>query len=130
MSTADARRGGVDFADEVMLKIWHWENGNWILNSRIDRPHGTDLFTSVTFSPRPLDDVEDYVLLTAGANGMLRSWQPSKTHDGDGTYPRIILNDCDVSADTMFRQFIGVVDPRLVTVINIRHKPFGPRMRH
>jgi NET1-associated nuclear protein 1 (U3 small nucleolar RNA-associated protein 17) len=87
----------VDFADEVVLKIWHWKNENWILNSRIDRPHETELVTSMAFSPRPLDDAEDYVLLTAGANGILRTWRPQETHDGDGTYFGVII--CETDAD-------------------------------
>jgi len=128
MSTVDIRHGGVDFADEVMLKIWHWENGNWVLNTRIDRPHGADPVTSLAFSPRSLDDAEDYVLLTAGANGMLRTWRPWKTHDGDGTRLVLVRKDCHIDS-VIFSQFIGRPAPRLAIEVNFHHKPFGPRMR-
>lgn len=88
MATVDFRNGGIDFGDEIVLKIWRWENRSWTLNSRIDRPHDKEPVTSVAFSPRPLpmgdSDEEEYVLLTSGNNGLLRTWRANKTTDGDG----------------------------------------------
>ena len=107
MSTADIRSGGVDFADEVLLKIWRWEKGNWVLNTRIDRPHDVEPVTSMAFSPQPLDEAEGYILLTSGANGVLRTWRPWKTHDGDGTYFVVHLK-CDVTLiRTFFYSLLG-----------------------
>lgn len=87
MATVDIRNGSIDFGDEIVMKIWRWENRNWTLNSRIDRPHDKEAVASIAFSPQPLpvdgSEEEDSVLLTAGGNGLLRTWRVQKTVDGD-----------------------------------------------
>uniref|UniRef100_A0A0W0FAU9 Putative WD40 repeat-like protein n=1 Tax=Moniliophthora roreri TaxID=221103 RepID=A0A0W0FAU9_MONRR len=75
MASIDARTGDADFQDEVYLKFWKWDKkiSNWILNTRIDRPHGLHQITDMSFSPC-LGESESY-LITAGRDGTVKVWR-------------------------------------------------------
>jgi WD40 repeat protein len=38
MATVDVRDDGF-FQAEVFLKFWHFENNQWVVNTRVDMPH-------------------------------------------------------------------------------------------
>jgi NET1-associated nuclear protein 1 (U3 small nucleolar RNA-associated protein 17) len=71
MATVDTRIGDDSFRGEAYLKIWQWDKGFgfWLLNSRIDRPHGLMKVTSASFSPKPLS-----LLVTTGQDGNIKTW--------------------------------------------------------
>ena len=75
MATMDRRENEDDFSSEIYLKIWRWESNSWVLNTRIDRPHGTESITSLSFSPR--NDREP-LLMTAGTDGYIKMWRLRK----------------------------------------------------
>ena len=73
MATIDRRESDDEFSAEVFLKIWHWESGTWVINTRIDRPHGSSNVIAASFSP--VDDPEHGPLLqTTGLDGLVRTW--------------------------------------------------------
>lgn len=75
MATVDGRSGDVAHRGEVYLKLWSWDRkgGYWILNTRIDRPHGLKTVTAVTF--RPGNDSTGQQLVTTGADGTIKVWR-------------------------------------------------------
>lgn len=90
MATVDVRNGGTEFSDEIVLKIWRWEEQSgstkgWVLNSRVDRPHDKTAVTTLAFCPKVLSNEEGYLLLTAGDNGQTRLWRSHRSGD-DGQY--------------------------------------------
>lgn len=72
MATVDRRENEDDFSSEIYLKIWHWESNSWVLNTRIDRPHGTEPITTLSFSP---GSKTEPLLMTAGADGYVKLWR-------------------------------------------------------
>ncbi|KAI0274996.1 quinon protein alcohol dehydrogenase-like superfamily [Gloeopeniophorella convolvens] len=74
LATLDSREGDESFRGEVYLKIWRWEGsaGLWVLNTRIDRPHGTTKVNSVVFSPGSSNNT---LLVTSGDDGNVKSWR-------------------------------------------------------
>ncbi|KAL7285467.1 hypothetical protein ACG7TL_000564 [Trametes sanguinea] len=76
MATVDCREADESFRAEVYMKIWQWDRkgGFWVLNTRIDRPHGLKNVTGVAFRPcaRTRDDL---LLATTGEDGQIRSWR-------------------------------------------------------
>ncbi|KDR85477.1 hypothetical protein GALMADRAFT_234368 [Galerina marginata CBS 339.88] len=78
MATVDIREGDTGFRPEVYLKMWSWDRKqeNWVLNTRIDRPHGTCKVTDVEFSPNPLGGKCAY-LVTTGMDGRIKLWKLS-----------------------------------------------------
>jgi NET1-associated nuclear protein 1 (U3 small nucleolar RNA-associated protein 17) len=76
MATVDSREGDAGFQAEVYLKIWSWDKGqdNWMLNTRIDRPHGTAKVTDVSFSPCGTE-TRASSLLTTGEDGRIKVWR-------------------------------------------------------
>jgi NET1-associated nuclear protein 1 (U3 small nucleolar RNA-associated protein 17) len=76
MATIDYREGDVGFRSEVYLKIWSWDrkNNNWVLNTRVDRPHGSDKVTDISFSPNT-DDTKPLLLVTTGNDGLVKVWK-------------------------------------------------------
>lgn len=88
MATIDRLVSDNNFETEVYLKFWKWEGGTWVLNSRIDKPHGHHAISTIFFSPRPLP--QSYILLmTTGLDGTVKTWGilPSQNKNGgvDGT---------------------------------------------
>ncbi|KAJ4485810.1 WD40 repeat-like protein [Lentinula aciculospora] len=89
MASIDARAPNEDFQGEVYMKIWHWEQKTslWTLNTRIDRPHGLHKVLALSFSPRPQDGQESY-LVTTGGDGAVKTWRlrsdREKNREGEG----------------------------------------------
>jgi len=76
MASIDSREGDDAFRGEIYLKIWWWDRkaGYWILNTRIDRPHGLKKVTAVSFSPVAKDH-QSLHLVTTGHDGNVKSWR-------------------------------------------------------
>jgi len=84
MATVDSRIGDEGFRPEVYLKIWWWDrkSGFWILNSRINRPHGLDEITSISFSP--ILAKEKILLMTTGEDKQVKTWRLRTNVDRKG----------------------------------------------
>jgi NET1-associated nuclear protein 1 (U3 small nucleolar RNA-associated protein 17) len=81
MATVDRREGGTGFRGEVYLKIWQWDGSDWILNTRIDEPHGYFKVSHVSFSP------DSTYLVTTGEDLNIKTWTLWRSKDGsDGTF--------------------------------------------
>ncbi|KAG6334532.1 hypothetical protein ID866_4548 [Astraeus odoratus] len=82
MATIDSREGDEYFRGEIYLKFWCWDKRNafWILNTRIDRPHGLRKITSMSFSP----DSSNIQLVTTGADGNVKGWRIRAVKDKKG----------------------------------------------
>ncbi|KAH9944212.1 WD40 repeat-like protein [Epithele typhae] len=76
MATIDEREGDETFRSEVYLKIWQWDrkSGFWILNTRIDRPHGVKKVTGAAFR-RGSWDSDGLLLATVGRDGDIKTWR-------------------------------------------------------
>ncbi|KAF8832075.1 hypothetical protein HHX47_DHR1001243 [Lentinula edodes] len=89
MASIDTRAPPEDFQGEVYLKIWHWDQRTslWILNTRINRPHGLHKILAMSFSPRPRAGQESY-LVTTGGDGAVKTWRlrsdREKSQGGEG----------------------------------------------
>lgn len=86
MATIDSREGDDSFRGEVYLKIWWWDkiSGSWILNTRVDRPHGLAKVTAVAFTPGVCDH-NALLLVTSGEDGNIKSWRIRVSKDKKGT---------------------------------------------
>ncbi|OBZ79932.1 WD repeat-containing protein 75 [Grifola frondosa] len=86
MATIDSREADEAFRGEVYMKIWWWDRkaGFWILNTRIDRPHGLRKVTGVAFRPKTRDQ-DSLFLVTTGEDGNVKAWRirSTKTKSGD-----------------------------------------------
>ena len=86
MATLDTREGEDSFRGEVYLKMWSWDRkaSQWVLNTRIDRPHGLSKVTTISFRPRSRDDAS-LLLATAGEDGVIKMWgvRSSTTKTGE-----------------------------------------------
>ncbi|KAH7886105.1 WD40-repeat-containing domain protein [Phlebopus sp. FC_14] len=82
MATVDHREGDESFRGEIYLKLWYWDKRNafWILNTRVDRPHGHHRVTSITFSP----DSHNVELVTTGEDGNVKMWRIRSMKDKHG----------------------------------------------
>ena len=71
---------------ESHLKIWQWncKADCWILNTRIDRPHGLHKITCLSFSP-PLREHQSIRLVSTGEDGNVKIWglRVAKDRSGD-----------------------------------------------
>ncbi|KAJ8468395.1 hypothetical protein ONZ51_g9678 [Trametes cubensis] len=76
MATVDYREAEESFRAEVYMKIWQWDRkgGFWVLNTRIDRPHGLKKVTGVAFRPRARTQ-DDLLLATTGEDGHIKTWR-------------------------------------------------------
>ena len=75
MATVDSRAGDVDFRPEVYLKFWSWVRADeWILNTRIDRPHGVHQVTDISFSPCVRTGTSP-MLVSTGEDARIKVWQ-------------------------------------------------------
>ena len=72
----DTREGDDAPRPEVYLKIWQWDHksGFWILNTRIDRPHGPHPVSCVAFRPGAHTQ-DDLLLATVGQDGNIKTWR-------------------------------------------------------
>ncbi|OJT02754.1 WD repeat-containing protein 75 [Trametes pubescens] len=76
MATIDSREADEMFRGEEYMKIWQWDrkSGFWILNTRIDRPHGLKKATGVAFRPGARTQ-DDLLLATTGEDGNIKTWR-------------------------------------------------------
>lgn len=86
LATVDSRPAMDGFRSEVYLKIWWWDStsNSWILNTRIDRPHGSKKVTAVAFRPR-VREVTVHSLVTAGQDGSVKVWGVRSTTNKSGS---------------------------------------------
>ncbi|THH12798.1 hypothetical protein EW146_g7353 [Bondarzewia mesenterica] len=84
MATIDSREGDESFRGEIYLKIWWWDktSASWILNTRIDRPHGLTKMTAIAFAPAR--DRSALLLVTTGEDGNIKSWRVRVVKDKNG----------------------------------------------
>ncbi|KAF9225467.1 WD40 repeat-like protein [Gyrodon lividus] len=82
MATIDRREGDEFIRGEIYLKFWYWDKKRafWILNTRIDRPHGLARVTSLSFSP----GMEDVQVVTTGEDGNVKAWRTRSVRDKKG----------------------------------------------
>lgn len=89
MATVDVRDGDDAFRGEIYLKFWRWNSisGSWVLNTRIDRPHGTERVTCAAFSPE-VKYRHNLMLVTTGDDRNIKVWRlraiAEKTGDVEG----------------------------------------------
>ncbi|KAJ3775149.1 WD40 repeat-like protein [Lentinula raphanica] len=76
MASIDARTPDEDFQGEVYMKIWYRDRKTsvWVLNTRIDKPHGLHQVLSLSFSPQAQAGEESY-LVSAGGDGAVKTWR-------------------------------------------------------
>ncbi|KAJ3787132.1 WD40-repeat-containing domain protein [Lentinula aff. detonsa] len=76
MSSIDARQPNEDFSREVYMKIWYRDRKTslWVLNTRIDNPHGLHEVLALSFSPHLHSGQESY-LVTTGGDGTVKTWR-------------------------------------------------------
>jgi NET1-associated nuclear protein 1 (U3 small nucleolar RNA-associated protein 17) len=87
LATVDRREGDESFRGEIYLKIWRWDSktGSWMLNTRVNSPHGLRKVTNLAFSP-----VNDH-LVTAGEDGQVKSWKIRETKHNSGYLEGVIV---------------------------------------
>lgn len=71
MATVDARSGDGSFRGEVYLKVWQWDKKSafWILNTRVEKPHGLQIVTDLSFSPNSDS------LVSIGLDSTVKYWK-------------------------------------------------------
>ncbi|KAK0465574.1 WD40 repeat-like protein [Desarmillaria tabescens] len=81
MATIDRREGDANSHGEIYLKFWWWDRkaGFWILNTRIDRPHGLNKVTDIAFSPSL--DSASLLLVTTGEDNNIKTWNVRTSKD-------------------------------------------------
>ncbi|KAJ7706020.1 quinon protein alcohol dehydrogenase-like superfamily [Mycena rosella] len=84
LATVDTREGDEGSHGESYLKIWWWDRkaGFWILNTRVDRPHGLEKVTDAAFSPSP--EGQPVLLVTTGGDGNTKTWRIRTAKDKSG----------------------------------------------
>lgn len=82
MATIDRREGDEAFRAEIYLKLWYWDKKTtfWILNTRIDRPHGLAKVTSLSFRP----GMGDEQVVTTGEDGNVKAWRIRRVRNKKG----------------------------------------------
>ncbi|TDL28123.1 WD40 repeat-like protein [Rickenella mellea] len=95
MATLDRRGGDDNFSAEMHLKLWHWQS-TWILNSRVDRPHGVKSITAMEFSPCRVDKL-GWVLATSGLDGSVKTWSIRAIKSKNGKTDDIWINRSSLS---------------------------------
>ncbi|KAF7971392.1 hypothetical protein HWV62_21226 [Athelia sp. TMB] len=85
MATVDLREGDDAFRGEIYLKFWRWDSkiGNWALNTRIDRPHGSEHITCAAFNPE-LKNRQGLLLVTTGNDRSVKLWRVRTFSDKSG----------------------------------------------
>ncbi|KAF7347703.1 S-adenosyl-L-methionine-dependent methyltransferase [Mycena venus] len=84
MATIDIREGDESTHGECYLKIWRWDRkaGFWILNTRVDRPHGHQIVLNAAFNPAP--EGQPPFLVTIGTDCNIKTFrvQTAKSKSG------------------------------------------------
>ncbi|KAI0785054.1 WD40-repeat-containing domain protein [Abortiporus biennis] len=85
MVTIDSREDDEISQTEIYMKIWFWDRktASWILNTRIDRPHGLRKVTSVAFRPGQ-HSKNDGQITTTGEDGVIKVWRIRSTKSKTG----------------------------------------------
>ncbi|RDB29009.1 WD repeat-containing protein 75 [Hypsizygus marmoreus] len=86
LASIDSRNGDDGFRDEIYLKIWEWDktSSRWVLNTRVDRPHGLKKVTCLAFSPFRKDRSSIH-LVTTGEDGNVKIWGMRTVKSKSGT---------------------------------------------
>ena len=97
MATVDSRVEDEGFRPDTYLKIWWWDrkSGFWILNSRINQPHGLNEVTSISFSP--VMDKEKMILVTTGEDKEIKTWRLRTNVDRRGETEGAVFLFCVAS---------------------------------
>ena len=72
MATVDVRDNEEEFSAEVNLKFWRWDSSTWVLNTRVECPHGSKRVVATSFCPRI--EGRNELLMTLGLDGSLKTW--------------------------------------------------------
>ncbi len=122
MATIDCREGDAGFHSDVYLKIWAWDKSqdNWTLNTRIDRPHGTEKITDVSFSP-VRDDHTVLQLVTTGRDGFIKVWRLWKRSVASGSTTPATAGTHSVSSSVIPNLMVSF---RLVGYLCFAQLPF------
>lgn len=85
MATVDVRDGEGSFRDEVYLKFWTWEASinQWILNTRIDKPHGQKKISALCFNPAT-QIAQAPQCVSIGEDGKIKVWRLKSTKTSSG----------------------------------------------
>ncbi len=114
MATVDSRVGDVDFRPEVYLKFWSWvRTDEWILNTRIDRPHGVHQVTDISFSSCLRTDASP-MLVSKGEDTHIKVWQLRSLPGSETSMSNLTMTCCDLITCTL----IGIWSP--YATINFR----------
>ncbi|PPQ99563.1 hypothetical protein CVT24_005351 [Panaeolus cyanescens] len=142
MATIDFRESDAGFRPEVYLKLWSWntKDNSWTLNTRVDRPHGTEKVTAMAFAPSKTD--AEY-LITTGEDARTKLWKAGNTHKnlGPDSYvwsshatlqfrreiPRSATwsSDCSIFAIS-FQSHVVLYEPRTGSVVQTITTPQCP----
>ncbi|KAF8216066.1 WD40 repeat-like protein [Mycena galopus ATCC 62051] len=84
MATIDTREGDESTHGECYLKIWRWDRkaGHWILNTRVDRPHGLGKVNHLEFSPAA--EGQPALLVTTGEDRNVKTFRIQSTKSKSG----------------------------------------------
>ena len=85
LASVDCRDRDDGIRSESYLKIWRWDRtvDRWILNTRIDRPHGVQKVTCLAFSPS-LRELHSIRLVSTGEDGDVKIWGLRTVKKGSG----------------------------------------------
>jgi NET1-associated nuclear protein 1 (U3 small nucleolar RNA-associated protein 17) len=95
MATIDTREGDEDTHGESYLKIWRWDRktGFWILNTRIDRPHGLEKVLHVAFSPAT--EGQPVLLVTTGKDRNIKTFRVQTAKNKSAASEGLLLSSDD-----------------------------------
>jgi NET1-associated nuclear protein 1 (U3 small nucleolar RNA-associated protein 17) len=84
MVTIDSRSAVLASTDkrEAYMKFWEWKEGTWILNTRIDGPHGESKVVDLAFQPSALGS---NLFASSGEDGVVRLWNLVEVKSKQGT---------------------------------------------
>lgn len=71
LATIDGRAGTIG---STCLKLWEWNGKKWLLNTRVDRPHGPGGVHSVAFNPAG-SSTDTWQLVTVGEDRNVKTWK-------------------------------------------------------
>jgi NET1-associated nuclear protein 1 (U3 small nucleolar RNA-associated protein 17) len=84
LATIDMRDGSDEgMSVDVFLKIWRWNESEktWDLNTKVDRPHGSNKVNSLAFSPS--HHGAEPLLASTGGDANVKTWNLRRQTDKD-----------------------------------------------
>eukprot|EP00005_Dracoamoeba_jomungandri_P002119 CAMPEP_0174253678 /NCGR_PEP_ID=MMETSP0439-20130205/3047_1 /TAXON_ID=0 /ORGANISM="Stereomyxa ramosa, Strain Chinc5" /LENGTH=611 /DNA_ID=CAMNT_0015334839 /DNA_START=973 /DNA_END=2808 /DNA_ORIENTATION=+ len=80
--TLENRRNTGQFSDECVLKFWNYnfKQQKYVLNTRVDNPHGKSAVTAVVFNP------QINVVVTCSFDGTFKLWRHVVSSDDSGMH--------------------------------------------